>query len=183
MLLSRPIFRSLSLPLFLALLLSACNPIAASIPPPQAVQSSGCPVTQPTESPYTPPPPYPTPPEGYFWYGSDALWTGLPLDGVWWGLPKQADGGFGQKFFVWRVGYDPMQELQPALTVNGRRLDGGAPPLTGHVPATHAFAPDIHSAMLTGINIPTAGCWEVTATYTPAEGGSTALTFVVEVEE
>lgn len=134
------------------------------------------------ESPYTPPPPYPAPPDGYFWYGSDALWTGLPDDGIWRGLPHN-DGGYGQKFFAWRVGYDPTAEPQPRLAVSGRRLDGGASPLIGHIPTTHAFGPDIHSAMVTGITFPTAGCWEVTAAYAAAEGDGTALTFVVEVEE
>ncbi len=134
------------------------------------------------ESPYTPPAPYPAPPDNYFWYGSDTLWTGLPDDGIWRGLPHN-DDGYGQKLFVWRVGYDPTAEPQPRLAVSGRRLDSDASPLIGHVPTTHAFGPNIHSAMVTGITFPTAGCWEVTATYTPAEGGSAALTFVVEVEE
>jgi hypothetical protein len=182
MLLSRPVHRFFSLSLFLTFLLSACNPIAASIPPPQAVQSSACPVSQPAATPFTAPIPYPSPPDGYFWYGSDALWTGLPNDGVWQGLPRH-DEGYGQKLFIWRVGYDPATEPEPALTISGRRLDGDAPPLAGHVPATHAFGPDIHSAMLTGITFPTAGCWEVTAIYTPSAGDSATLTFVVEIEE
>lgn len=182
MILARPCFRYTGLCFLLAVLLVGCNPIAQKIPPPRADQPFVCPVTQPTTPPFTAPAPYPPPPDGYFWHGADALWTGLPLDGVWWGLPKQADGSFGQKLFVWRAGYDPVQEPQPALIVSGRRLDGDAPPLTGHIPATHAFAPDIHSAMLTGLTIPAAGCWEVTATYAAANGDSPALTFVVAIE-
>lgn len=182
MLLSRPVRRTVSLSVLLVALVSACNPIAASIPPPQAANNFRCPVTLPTTPGFVPPGPYPSPPDGYFWYGSDALWTGLPNDGIWRGLPRHEDG-YGQKFFVWRVGYDPMDEPEPALTVNGQSLDSDASPLTGHVPATHAFGPDIHSAMLTGITFPSAGCWEVRATYSPSSGDSSVLIFVVEIEE
>lgn len=166
------------------LVCAACTPIAESIPPPRAQQATVCPVTQPGERAYTPPSPYPaTPPgEDHFWHGTDALWTALPKNGVWASLPRHADG-YGQKLFVWRAGYDPMQELQPALVVQGRRLDASAPPLTGHEPATHAFAADIVSAMLTGLTIPTAGCWEVTATSTDAQGNPNQLRFVIQIQE
>lgn len=174
--------RTIVVMLALGLFLSACTPIAESILPPQAAATTACPTSSPTSPPYSPPAPYPSAPEGYFWHGSDALWTGLPLDGVWQDLPRQADG-YGQKLFVWRVGYDPAAEPEPALTVSGRRLDGDAPPLAAHVPATHAFGPDIHSAMLTGVSFPTAGCWEVTVTYTDAQSSSTSLDFVVSIQE
>jgi len=42
--------------------------------------------------------------------------------------------------------------------------------------ATNAHAEDIGSAMLTGANLPAAGCWEFTAHY-----GREMLTFVVSV--
>ncbi len=132
--LSRPVHRFVSLSVFLALLLSACNPIAATIPPPQAESVFVCPVTQAPTPPYTPPAPYPNPPEGYFWHGSDALWTGLPDDGVWWGLPHN-DDGYGQKFFAWRVGYDPTIEPEPALTVT----PGGPRPCHPRLRARHPF--------------------------------------------
>lgn len=167
--------------LALALLLCGCTPIAESISPPQAQAAVACPLTGAGSASYTPPAPYPAPPEGYFWHGSAVLWTGLPVDGVWRGLPRHPEG-YGQKFFVWRVGYDPIAEPQPALTVRGERLDGDAPPLIAHVPATHAFGADIHSAMLTGVTFPTAGCWEVTATYTPATGDAADLTFVIFID-
>lgn len=182
MLLSRPVHRLTCLSLLLVTLLSACNPIVASSPPPQADQPSTCSLTQPASTPYIPPSPYPAPPEGYFWHGSAALWTGLPVDGVWRELPHDADG-YHQKLFVWRVGYDPATEPEPVLTVGGRRLDGDTPPLAAHSPATHALGPDIHSAMLTGVTFPSAGCWEVTATYQDAQGISTSLTFIIAVQE
>lgn len=164
-----------------SLLASGCVPIAASLPPPQAA-APACPVTQPSTPPYTAPAPYPSPPDGYFWHGSDALWTGLPNNGIWGELPHNADG-YGQKFFVWSVDYNPSAEPEPALTVGGRRLDADAPTLLAHIPATHAFGPDNHSAMLTGITFPSAGCWEVTAIYTTPTDDKHELRFVVSIQE
>ncbi len=182
MLRSKPLFHFIFC-LLSAALLSACTPNAADIPPPQAESTAfTCPVSQLASQAFTPPQPYPSPPDGYFWHGSDALWTGLPVDGVWRGLPRNEDG-YGQKMMVWRVGYDPSAEPQPDLTVAGRRLDADAPPLTGHVPATHAFGPDIHSAMLTGISFASTGCWEVSVTYGADSGDKSKITFVVQIED
>lgn len=54
-------------------------------------------------------------------------------------------------------GYD----WRSPLTVTGRRIDGSAPPL-GASNATNAFADDIGSSILVGVEIPAAGCWEIT---------------------
>jgi hypothetical protein len=60
----------------------------------------------------------------------------------------------------WRQGYDWRTENPPELKVSGRRLDGPAPPLY----ADRASAAFIKiPAMVTGIDIPTVGCWEITA--------------------
>jgi hypothetical protein len=40
--------------------------------------------------------------------------------------------------------------------------------------ATNAFAEDIGSAMLVGVNVPEAGCWMVNGHY-----GDTVLSFVI----
>jgi len=72
-------------------------------------------------------------------------------------------------------GYDWSAEPEPALTVTGKRLDGEAPPLVASK-ATNAYAADIGSAMLVGVDIPTAGCWEITGQY-----GEQELSFVVQV--
>jgi hypothetical protein len=89
------------------------------------------------------------------------------------------------KIFWWRVGYDWRAEPQPNLTIAGRRLDGPAPPLmvmtwprrdAAPAQATNAIMGHT-SAMLTGIYVPTPGCWEITGDY---QGDK--LSFVVWVE-
>jgi hypothetical protein len=132
-------------------------------------------VTRPPDPSFVPPAPYsPTTPfAGEFWYGTEALWTEVRLDGMWRGLPY--GGSYTQKVFWWRQGYDWRTEQQPDLTVTGRRLDAPAPPLVASR-ATNAFAGDIGSAMLTGVDIPTPGCWEITGHY-----AGTELSFVVWV--
>ncbi len=69
--------------------------------------------------------------------------------------------------------YSLPDEPQPALVVTGRRLDAEAPALRFYG-ATNAMADDIGEAMLTGVEFPTLGCWEVQGQYK-----KTSLTFVV----
>ena len=133
-----------------------------------------CPVTQPPEPPFEPSPPYApsSPGAGQFWYGTDRLWTRVPTSGTWPGLRGNPDG-YTQKVFWWREGYSWEHDPTPQLTVTGRRLDAPAPPLKASK-ATNAFAEDIKSAMLVGVNFPTRGCWEITGKIADQE-----LSFVV----
>jgi hypothetical protein len=142
--------------------------IAASIPP------ADCPVTLPSEPTFKAPEPYfaDAPWPGIFWYGTEHLWTALPTNGVWDGLPHD-EHGYGQKVMWWSELYVLKDELEPALVVSAKRLDGKAPPFEFEG-ATNASAKDIGDAMLTGVNFPTEGCWEVTAQYK-----KTGLTFIV----
>jgi hypothetical protein len=138
-----------------------------------------CPVTQPPRKPFVPPSPYPsqTSPDG-FWFGSEKLWILLPTDGTWKHLPhyKPTDTAFRQKLQWWRQGYNWRTEHQPPLTVTGRRLDSSAAPLaTDHHPNAADPMGD-HASMMTGIFIPTVGCWQVTGNY---KGDK--LTFVIWV--
>jgi hypothetical protein len=135
---------------------------------------AACPVTQLPDPPFTPPKPYGAPLEGEFWFGSPALWTSLPVDGAWRDLPLSRSG-YTQKLAWWREGYDWQAEPEPDLIVTGRRLDGEAPPLAASK-ATNAFAEDIGSAMLVGVDIPAAGCWEITGRY-----GEQELSFIIQV--
>lgn len=132
-----------------------------------------CPVTIKKEPVFEAPKPFfPSAPwEGIFWFGSDHLWTALHNDGVWAGLPLNPDG-YTQKIMWWSSLYDLPNEPEPALVVTGRRLDADSPPLRFYG-ATNAMADDIGDAMLTGVEFPTLGCWEVTGQYKKAE-----LTFV-----
>jgi hypothetical protein len=135
-----------------------------------------CPMTRPPNPPFSPPAPYHpyAPSPGEFWYGTDALWTAVPANGVWSDLPHNPEG-YTQKVFWWRKGYSWTAEPEPQLTVTGRRLDAQAPPLNVSR-ATNAFAEDIQSAMLVGVDFPTLGCWEISGRYADAE-----LSFVVQV--
>lgn len=142
--------------------------IAARTPPKDCpVTVSGTPTFEAPE-PYSPAAPW----EGIFWFGSDHLWTALHNDGVWASLPLNSDG-YTQKIMWWSSLYDLPNELEPALVVTGRRLDGEAPALRFYG-ATNAMAEDIGDAMLTGVEFPALGCWEVRGEYK-----KTSLTFVV----
>lgn len=136
---------------------------------------ANCPLTVPQDPPFTPPPPYSDLGfEGEFWYGANSLWTAIPQNGVWSGLPLNPEG-YTQKVFWWREGYVWNEEPEPTLTVTGERLDASAPPL--HVSkATNAYASDIGSAMLVGVDFPTLGCWKIIGHSKDAE-----LSFVVWV--
>lgn len=136
-----------------------------------------CPVTTAAKQdsfkapePYAPDAPW----EDIFWYGTDNLWTALNADGVWSGLPDNPEG-YTQKIMWWSDLYVLKDELVPALEVTGHRLDAEAPPLKTYG-ATNAYAADIGDAMLTGVDFPTQGCWEITGRYRESE-----LTFVVWV--
>lgn len=130
-----------------------------------ALPPADCAVTRPPAPPFIPPAPYPStaPVARYAWYGTNALWTTIPKDGVWSDLPHNPEG-YTQKILWWREGYVWTEEPQPALTVIGRRLDGPAPELKA-LQATNAYAEDIKSAMLVGVDFPSLGCWEITGSY------------------
>jgi hypothetical protein len=135
---------------------------------------ASCPVTVPQDPPFNAPEPYlsDAPFDGYFWFGSSSLWTMVPEDGIWYGLPHNP-GGYTQKVFWWREGYIWNKEPEPALAVTGERLDASAPTLFASK-ATNAYAGDIGSAMLVGVDFPTLGCWKITGKYADAE-----LSFVI----
>jgi hypothetical protein len=67
-------------------------------------------------------------------------------------------------------------EQVPLITVSGRRLDGPGTFTFG--PGTNATSSDFGEAMLVGIEVPTAGCWEITGRYRGAE-----LSYVVTVRD
>jgi VWFA-related protein len=138
---------------------------------------SSCPTTPPGEVRFVPPPPYPpsAPFPDAFWHGTASLWTMLPVNGQWTSLPR-GDHGYRQKVFVWRPGYDGRSEQWPHVTVTGRRIDGSADALVAEE-ATNAHHRDFGGwAMLSTVEVPMHGCWELTAVY-----GASSVTFVVSV--
>jgi hypothetical protein len=137
---------------------------------------TSCLVTVPQNPAFIPPAPYDTLHsfKDHFWFGSNSLWTIIPANGVWDALPLNPEG-YTQKILWWREGYVWDQEPEPNLVVTGERLDASAPPLNVSK-ATNAFAEDIGSAMMVGVDFPTLGCWKVTGNYNSIE-----LSFVIWV--
>lgn len=141
--------------------------------------SAQCRTTLPPNPAFVPLAPYPpSASDGMFWYGTDALWTALNVDGKWkiHNNVLEDKGAYRTKLVFWRRGFDWRRELEPKLIITARRLDGEAP----SVAVAHANAVFVQGntpAMMTGIDIPTAGCWELTGHY----HGHT-LTFTVSVE-
>ena len=179
--------RSLSL-----LLLCACGTLipltcANSQEKPTAVKPvvvpDSCPVTKPGDRPLVPPPEYPQETgKDYFWYGTDRLWISLPAKGMWAGLshytPK--DPTFRQKIQWWRLGLTPKTDLRTKFKITGRRMDASAPPLLSD-PVSGVSGGRIENGeikgppfIMSGVNFPTLGCWQVTGRYEQDE-----LTFVI----
>jgi hypothetical protein len=127
---------------------------------------------------FVPPAPYTSSsPDGQFWYGSDALWTLLGVDSSWHMRDNVLNGkGYRTKLVFWRRGFDWRKESEPKLIITAKRLDGDAPPVAV-ADANAVFVTGDKPAMMTGIDIPTAGCWEIAAHYK----GHT-LSFIVSVE-
>lgn len=139
---------------------------------------ASCPLTKPDSS-FVPPPSYDGQPAaqwGHGWVGTNDLWTAVTPDGDdWTGVTKSASG-YSQKTFWWSDDFRVNREQTPQIFVTGRRLDG--PGTFGFGPGTNAGGADIGSAMLVGVDVPTVGCWEITARYRAA-----ALSIVVWVGE
>jgi len=105
------------------------------------------------------------------------LWTMLELDGEVW---DAANALFAArvKMFFWSSNWAGMREEQePGLTVVATRLDGPGTVTADH--ATNASADSLGGqAMLTGIEFPTPGCWQLTAQY-----GDAVLSYIVWITD
>jgi hypothetical protein len=154
--------------------------LAAADPPTSTAQSQDrpetCVITKPPTHPFVPPSPYPTQTSNDgFWFGTEKLWTYLRKDGTWKGLPhyRPTDTAFRQKVFWFSEGRQIA--AQPKLEVTGERLDASAPPL--QAATSNGWTNDRrHPFMVTGMDIPTLGCWKITGHYKDVE-----LSFVVWV--
>lgn len=143
--------------------------LAAALKAPVAVDAllrpsaDSCPITRPS-LPLVPPAPYPIVPSGEtFWHGTAAFWTMLDASGRW-SFPNRADV-LGQKVFWWRPGFNGAIENYPDLTVTLRSLDTGEMTIVTRK-ATNAHHESFGGwAMLTGIGIPSEGCWEITGEH------------------
>ena len=146
--------------------------ILAAIP--NLTAAEACPVTTPPNPPFVPQAPYnPNAGPKAFWFGTNAFWTRLYADGLWHGSRNEM--GYTGKLFLWEPGYNGPREPQPDLIVVLRRLDANAP-LVSIRNGTNAFF-DGTWQLLTGIDIPTEGCWELTAHH-----AGKILSFVVSIQ-
>ena len=154
----------------------AAAPGATPSPSPSTPSAAACEATRP-DKPFVAPKPFPATPPGYYgatWYGTAHLWTMIKDGGEIWGPWLFASPpGLPQKTFWWSVDWKPGDEPEPTIIVTGRRLDG--PETFTFGPGTNASA-DFGTAMLVGSDIPSYGCWELTARYRLA-----TLSYVVSV--
>jgi hypothetical protein len=144
-----------------------------------------CPVTKAPDPPFTPPERWkPESPGdgGYFLFGTTGLWAlvhnhwRLHLDGT--KLP------YFSEHYEWK------NEPDPRMVVLARRLDAPAELVwadwvNGAGPS-HRFSEPIDptkpGSMVTSLQVPTAGCWEITARYAPVRGKVEILSYTVLVE-
>ena len=113
-------------------------------------------------------------PESEHWYGSEALAVMVPGHRAWGTTGPNAL--IAVKLFWWSAGFKP--GMQSNLKVSINNLDGKPNDAVVSNP-TSAHAESLGGwTMLTGIDFPSVGCWEITGEYL----GQT-LTFVVETSE
>jgi len=135
----------------------------------QEFGAAQCPVTMAPVQQFVPPAPFSANlPPGFFWYGAASLWTHVSSDPNWWRGPVGGTSAYSAKLAYWSAGFDARKEMDPKLTVVARRLDAAAPLIwAGHASAVwdpgHRSTAD--ELMLTGIDLPTGGCWEIAAHY------------------
>jgi hypothetical protein len=130
----------------------------------QTAIPASCPVTRATaETQFTPPPPSRPlhPALETFWYGSDALYTQLSSDGRWRGL--KAPTGTRNKSFWYRKNAEWLTESPYQLKVTYRQLTEAAPTFEAGGVTNAIMGKEV--AMLLMLELPTRGCWEVTANY------------------
>ncbi len=109
-----------------------------------------------------------------FWYGSDSLAVRIARDGYWYGMGPERS--FGDKLFIRSSGFRPGQES--GLKVRGTRIDGDSERAQVSSPTNAHDASFGGWAMLVGVSLPSAGCWEFEVSYLGQE-----LKFVVETRK
>jgi hypothetical protein len=129
-----------------------------------------CPVTKAPAPAFVPPAPFNSRPIGSgFRFGSQTLWTFVDTYDS---SPDRRPGGppYGFKLVYWHPGLN-WQHTGEAndLIVVARRLDDPSAPVVFTPRATmvgHFNAEALDEvAMMTGLNLPTGGCWEIAADF------------------
>jgi hypothetical protein len=136
--------------------------------------SEACPVTKPPAHPFVPPPPYWTDHgRDGFWYGTESLWTLLGVSGTW--NLGETEGVYRTKltYFGNEVSIGGRtNQISPSL-----RNDLTAKCPLAADPAHAVFVTTERPGIMTVIDIPSTGCWELTAQY-----GGHRLSFVISVQ-
>lgn len=132
-------------------------------PQQRSVAPTSCQVTVPPTTRFIPPGEHEL--RNSFWLGTEKLWTSLRKSGEIWGWGPHGPGApdLTAKIFWGSVDFDYHRKEDYDLKVTGRRLDGNAPPLVVDKVTNALFVP--HAVMLTGVYVPTPGCWEITGDY------------------
>jgi hypothetical protein len=111
--------------------------------------------------------------DGRFYFGAPGLWALV--------TPHWKLGSTGNKLPYFSENYNPQrgdwEHLE--MAVFARRLDAPAPLVWVPRVSGTTSSP---GAMITGLDIPTTGCWEVTARYHPAGRDPEILSYTVLVE-
>lgn len=123
----------------------ACQPAGGPSPSLSDGMSVSCPVTRPDPSTTPPPGVDPIAPGGGL-YGNDALWVGLPDNGVL-TLEAAPGGVLGRKFMWWR-------RVPGQLSIEVRSLD--QPGLIGESSIPDGYGE--YGFQATGLSFPKAGC-------------------------
>jgi hypothetical protein len=122
-----------------------------------AADFQSCPVTRPSDPPFVPPQPYsPSAGVNEFLYGSPALWT-IVYPG--WHVHSGGKLPFFSQRFV------ANKRERPRLTVVARRVDGVGPLVWSGLTGRGEGKVLEEMFMVTGIDIPSPGCWEIGAQY------------------
>ncbi len=140
------------------ILQSPVDPLVAAQAGRMTLQSETCVVSLPQA---TEPPSKKEVADGWAWVGSPKLAAHVPANGVWTGMGPEHN--YRNKWWWWREGYRAIEEPQPELMIMATRLDAPAEPVV-ILKATNAFG-DTWDRMLVGMEFPTAGCWDVFASY------------------
>jgi len=145
----------------------------SALSPSLVANKTKCAFTKPAQA-FVPPKPYwAGHGEGEFYYGTPALWT-IVYPG--WHVHS------GGKLPFWRVGFDWRKEGRPRLTVVARRLDGERPLVWSGLPGSGFPEGKLEEMfMVTGVDIPSSGCWEIAAHYVAASEIQT-LSYTVWVD-
>jgi len=159
---------------------------AATFPRMSAAENqNGCLVTKAPVHPFIPPPPFDTVEDGTFVLGTPELWARVTTH---WLLHRTSN-----KLPYHSEVYTRYKLDNPPLSVVARRLDHPEPlvwaeRVNGAWQSSGARSEDIAArggigAMITSLPNPTAGCWEISAHYTPAGEKVQTLTYTVWVED